>query len=95
MDGRRGQVLGLALCALLVGLAPTADGQSLTSTITGRATDSSGALLPGVTVTISSPAMIGGERTTVTDGQGAYQLTLLPPRLYSKLLPLLHEWLLP
>ena len=82
MDGRRGRVLGLALCALLVGLAPTADGQSLTSTITGRATDSSGALLPGVTVTISSPAMIGGERTTVTDGQGAYQLTLLPPGEY-------------
>lgn len=75
-------VYGLVLFALLIGLESPADGQALTSTITGRAADASGGLLPGVTVTISSPAMIGGERSTVTDAQGAYQLTLLPPGEY-------------
>lgn len=74
--------LGFAVWILLVLLTGSASGQSLTSTITGRATDSSGGVLPGVTVTISSPAMIGGERTSVTDAQGAYQLTLLPPGEY-------------
>ncbi len=56
--------------------------QQTTSTITGRATDASGGLLPGVTMAITSPAMIGGERSTVTDSQGAYQFTLLPPGEY-------------
>ena len=46
-------------------------------TITGRAEDSSGALIPGVEVTISSPAMIGGSRTVVTDERGSYRFTLL------------------
>src|SRR5258706_8599468 len=60
----------------------TAHAQQTTATITGRASDTSGGLLPGVTVAITSPAMIGGERTTVTDGQGNYQFTLLPPGEY-------------
>src|SRR5258708_5957360 len=59
-----------------------AHAEQTTATITGRASDASGGLLPGVTVAITIPAMIGGERTTVTDGQGAYQFTLLPPGEY-------------
>ena len=50
--------------ASLFGLALSAAGpafsQSLTGTITGRALDSSGAVLPGVEVAVSSPSMIGG-----------------------------------
>jgi len=46
-------------------------------TLTGRALDSSGGVLPGVTVSITSPAMIGGERSAVTDEQGAYRFTQL------------------
>lgn len=46
-------------------------------TLTGRALDSSGGVLPGVTVTITSPAMIGGARSAVTDEQGAYRFTQL------------------
>src|SRR5260370_21850311 len=59
-----------------------AHAQQTTATITGRIADASGGLLPGVTVVITSPAMIGCERTTVTDGQGAYQFTLFPPGEY-------------
>src|ERR1051326_224085 len=53
-----------------------------TGTITGRAQDSSGALIPGVEITITSPAMIGGARTAVTDETGTYRFTLLPAGTY-------------
>lgn len=54
----------------------------VTGNITGRATDVSGALIPAVEVSISSPAMIGGARTAVTDEQGSYRFTLLPVGVY-------------
>src|SRR5579884_2379556 len=53
-----------------------------TGAIAGRATDTSGALIPGVEVTISSPAMIGGARTAPTDETGSYRFTLLVPGIY-------------
>ena len=56
--------------------------QATTGTITGRAVDSSGALLPGVTVSISSPQMIGGAREAVTDALGAYRFGQVPPGTY-------------
>jgi len=51
--------------------------QAITGTMTVRATDESGALIPGVEVTITSSAMIGGSRTAVTDEQGSYRFTEL------------------
>ena len=39
--------------------------------------------LPGVTVSITSPNMIGGARTAVTDEQGVYRFTLLPGGIYT------------
>jgi len=45
--------------------------------------DTSGAILPGVTVEASSPALIEKTRTTVTDGSGAYQIINLVPGTYS------------
>ena len=54
-----------------------------TGTITGRAADASGGALPGVTVSITSPNMIGGARTAVTDEQGVYRFTLLPGGTYT------------
>jgi hypothetical protein len=72
------------ILALLLVLAPTppASAQSLTGTITGRAVDSSGAVLPGVDVSITSPSMIGGPRSAVTDEQGVYRFTQLPSGEY-------------
>lgn len=67
---------------LLAAMAWAALGQSTTGTLTGRALDASGAVLPGVTVTIASPQMIGGARTTVTDEQGLYRFTQLPAGEY-------------
>ena len=70
--------------ALILVLACTASSfaQVSTGTLTGRAMDASGALIPGVEVTITSPAMIGGARSGVTDEQGAYRFTLLAIGVY-------------
>ena len=73
--------LVLAAGLFMAGAAP-ALGQSTTGTITGRAVDSSGAILPGVAVSITSPQMIGGSREAVTDSLGTYRFTLVPPGVY-------------
>src|SRR5262245_17674293 len=70
------------MCIALVLCAWPAFSQTLTSNITARAQDSTGAVIPGVEVTISSPAMIGGARKEVTDETGMYRFTLLPPGTY-------------
>jgi hypothetical protein len=54
-----------------------------TATIAGAVRDSSGAVLPGVTVEAASPALIEKVRTTVTDERGEYRLPELRPGLYS------------
>ncbi len=67
------------LAGVLLLAALPAAAQSTTGTITGRALDTSGGLLPGVDVSVSSPAMIGGARQAVTDAyllawqDGAFQ----------------------
>src|SRR5437870_1458204 len=53
------------------------------ASITGVARDSSGAVLPGVTVEASSPALIEKTRTVVTDGTGQYRIENLRPGVYS------------
>ncbi len=51
--------------------------------LTGTVRDQSGAVLPGVTVEASSPALIEKVRTAVTDGAGQYRVTGLNPGTYS------------
>lgn len=51
--------------------------------IAGSVVDASGAVLPGVTVTLSNPGTIGGSQDTVTDERGAYQFVRLVPGRYS------------
>jgi hypothetical protein len=53
------------------------------ATIAGLVRDTSGAVLPGVTVEASSPALIEKARTTVTDGAGRYRIEDLRPGTYS------------
>jgi hypothetical protein len=76
-------VYSLAAAALVFALARPANAQQQTGAITGRAVDTSGGALPGVTVSIASPQMIGGARTAVTDDQGIYRFTLLPGGTYT------------
>src|SRR5437016_13961718 len=53
------------------------------ATISGVVKDASGAVLPGVTVTAASPALIEKTRTAVTDGTGQYAIENLRPGLYT------------
>ena len=64
---------------LLPALASAQSGSS----IAGVVKDSSGAVLPGVTVEAASPALIEKVRTVVTDGDGQYKIVGLVPGAYS------------
>src|SRR5262249_32307141 len=71
------------LLSFVLLLCIPADSQTnLTGAIVGRAVDSTGAVIPGVEVTITSPAMIGGSRSTVTDELGVYRFELLTVGTY-------------
>ena len=72
--------IGFALFISWMGVS-TALAQQ-TGTLAGTVRDSQGAVLPGVTVTASSAALIGGSRTTPTGATGTYQMTGLPPGTY-------------
>src|SRR5436190_6819586 len=48
----------------------------------GVARDSTGAVLPGVTVEAASPALIEKARTVITDGEGQYKIVDLRPGVY-------------
>src|SRR5688500_11982632 len=73
------------LCAgilvVVVLLAPRTS--SAQASIAGVVKDSSGALLPGVTVEAASPALIEKTRAVVTDGSGQYRILDLPPGSYT------------
>ena len=72
--------LPMAMLAGLI-LAPTsAEAQA---SIAGVVRDTSGAVLPGVTVEASSPALIEKTRTVVTDGTGQYKIEQLRPGAYA------------
>src|SRR5438477_9485420 len=53
------------------------------SAIAGLVKDTSGAVLPGVTVEVSSPALIEKARTGVSDAQGNYKIVDLRPGVYT------------
>src|SRR5437763_6953831 len=76
---RRLQV-GLGAFLLLVLVPALALAQAA---ITGVVKDASGAVLPGVTVEASSPALIEKTRSAVTDGTGTYRIVDLRPGTYS------------
>src|SRR5688572_3462644 len=74
----------LALSAVLSFSVPAlaqGGGASSTGTIQGRVADSQGAVLPGVTVTATSPSALGAQ-TTVTSETGNYRFPALPPGEY-------------
>ncbi len=71
-----------AILVALVLLAAVPAFAQQSGTITGTATDEQGAVLPGVTVTVSSPALIA-PRSTTTGAGGSYSHPALPPGEYS------------
>ena len=82
--GSFGTVFVMLAFAATVVLPSVAAGQGAsTAAIAGNVTDSTGSVLPGVTVEAESPALIERVRTAVTDGQGVYRVVALPPGTYS------------
>lgn len=67
---------------VLLGLGLPAAGQT-TGSIVGTVTDETGAVLPGTTVTLSGPALIGGPQVQAADAAGAYRFDRLPPGSYT------------
>ena len=56
---------------------------ALAQSIAGVVKDATGAVLPGVTVEASSPALIERSRSVVTDDRGQYQIVDLRPGIYA------------
>jgi len=77
----------ITLAALVAATAwinvPSTYAQGQSGSIAGVVRDSSGAVLPGVTVEASSPALIEKVRSAVTDGTGQYKIIDLRPGTYS------------
>ncbi len=69
-------LIGSALLASFVGAQTTGN-------IDGTVSDDTGAVLPGVTVTITSPALLGGSRTSVTNERGSFRFPALAVGEYS------------
>ena len=76
----RGYLGALAVISLVV-LFPSA--LYAQATIAGTVQDTSGAVLPGVTVEAASPELIEKVRTGVTDASGQYRIENLRPGIYS------------
>jgi len=73
---------GVLVTACCLFLATTARAQVQTGAITGVVSDVSGAVLPGVTATLSGDRLIGGDQVLVSDAAGAYRFARLPPGDY-------------
>jgi hypothetical protein len=70
----------IARCFLLFGLVAAVPRVAAAQAIlAGEVKDTTGAVLPGVTVEAASPALIEKVRAAVTDGSGRYRIESLPP----------------
>lgn len=76
------RVIPVVVGGLLL-LASAADAQILTGNVIGAVKDESGAALPGVTATATSPALPGGPVSVVTNDMGEYRLIRLNPGVYT------------
>src|SRR5678816_2760398 len=73
-------LFSLVVCVVLGSVWP--DAQTIKASVTGVVRDSSGAVLPGVTVEVTSPALIEKVRSVVTDATGQYRVENLRPGTY-------------
>ena len=72
-----------SMAAVAVLFPQTADAQTAFGAIEGIVSDESGAVLPGVSVQVTSPALIEGARDTVTNESGSYRFLRLPVGQYT------------
>ena len=77
-----GPLLGLVVSGAALLIPGVALAQGLTGALIGTVKDADGGVLPGATVRVSSPALIGGPRTLTTNENGQLRFPTLPPGLY-------------
>jgi carboxypeptidase family protein len=70
------------VCLLLLAASPAAAQTTASGTLRGIAMDQQGAVLPGVTVSVTSDS-VPGARTTTTDRRGEYRFADVPPGTYT------------
>jgi hypothetical protein len=73
----------LQILCLLVGAVSLATPVAAQSTLAGVVRDTTGAVLPGVSVEAASPVLIEKLRSVVTDGEGRYSIVDLRPGTYN------------
>src|SRR4051812_36740959 len=73
----------LVLAALFALLPHPTTAQGLTGTLIGVVKDGQGGVLPGAVVRLSSPALLGGAVTVITNEKGQLRFQTLPPGRYS------------
>src|SRR3984893_1994465 len=74
--------IGFAPAILLVSLASGSAVAQEDAGIIGVVTDESGAVLPGVTITVRSPSLQMSSMTAVSDARGEFRITPLPIGTY-------------
>src|SRR5947207_14537118 len=70
------------LAAGLIFCCASAARAQVTGSIAGIVRDSSGAVLPGATVTVRGPALRRESVSVVTTPEGVYRVLLVPPGVY-------------
>ena len=81
MTAQRG--FGMSIVLALVLVARLANAQVLTGTLFGTVRDESGGVLPSATVRLTSPALISGPASTVTNERGQFRFVLLAAGEYA------------
>lgn len=79
---RLSALLGCLLVLITLAVAPSAHAQGITGSITGTVTDSSGAVVPGATVTVQQVETNALKIVTTSDA-GTYTVTQLQPGHYN------------
>ena len=72
----------IVVALFLILAAGSAVAQVRTGILTGKVTDDQGEPLPGVSIIVSSPALIEGSRSEITNDRGFYRFMNLDPGVY-------------
>src|SRR5687767_14077538 len=80
---RRAVIVNCCLTWLLLVGAVSVGWAQQTGTLSGIVRDAQRGVLPGVTVAVTSEALIGSGRTAITGEAGAYLFSALPPGTYT------------
>jgi uncharacterized protein (DUF302 family) len=83
MPATRQRLAAILAVITIVALPAVTTAQVQTGSILVRAVDEQGGAIPGVTVTITSSALVAGTATGIADAGGAYRFPSLPPGTYS------------